>query len=155
MLLSVGRDTFSMSQDLMLHACFIGHLSNPISKVLSEMDDAFELASTAGDRMSVILSYGLYCQYKFFASENCADLEAFCSFGCEEIPDWDHDVRGGPVLIAVRQLCRALQGKTQTQEPLGVPSDAQHDSESYKAWLSSLMHHSDRSCLLYESLEQT
>lgn len=153
MLLSVGRDTFSMSQDLMLHACFIGHLSNPISKVLSEMDDAFELASTAGDRMSVILSYGLYCQYKFFASENCADLEAFCSFGCEEIPDWDHDVRGGPVLIAVRQLCRALQGKTQTQEPLGVLSDAQHDSESYKAWLSSLMHHSDRSCLLYESLE--
>jgi signal transduction histidine kinase/tetratricopeptide (TPR) repeat protein len=152
-LISQGRDTFSLSQDLMLHSCFVGHLSYPMTKLLTQMEDAVELASTAGDRMSIILSYGLYCQYKFFASENLADLEAFCQFGCEEIPDWDHDVRGGPILLAVRQTCRALQGKTRSQEPLGVLSDPQHDSESYKAWLSSLMHHSDRSTLLYESLE--
>lgn len=153
-LISKGKDTFSLSQDLMLHACFIGHLSSPMPKLLIEMEDAVEFASTAGDRMNIILSYGLFCQYKLFASDNIADIEAFCQFGCcEEIPDWDHDVRGGPILLAVRQVCRALQGKTYAQDPLGVLSDPQHDSESYKTWLSSLMHHSGRSTLLYESLE--
>lgn len=152
-ILSKGRDTFSISQDLMLHACYVGHLSYPMNKLILQMEDAVELASTAGDRMSIILSYGILCQYRFFNSDNCADLEAFCEFSCEEISDWDHDVRGGPLLIGVRQVCRALQGKTYSQDPLGILSDSQHDSESYKSWLSSLMNHSDRSTLLYESLE--
>lgn len=152
-LLSRGRDHFSLSQDLMLHACYVGHLSYPMGKLLTQMEDAVELASTAGDRMSTILSYGLYCQYKFFASDNCADLEAFCEFGCEEISDWDHDVRGGPLLLAVRQTCRALLGKTRTDDPLGVLSDATHESESYKRWLSSLVHQTSRSSILYESME--
>ncbi|OAA46392.1 ATPase-like, ATP-binding domain protein [Metarhizium rileyi] len=152
-LLYSARDAFSMARGQMLHSCFIGHVQYSISLSVSQMDDAIELASVGGDRLSTILSYGLSAVTKLFASENLSELESFCHYGCEDIVKWSLDTRGGSLLVGVRQLCRALQGKTYTDEPLRVMTDDQHDSVCYKSWLTSQTQDSNRSSLLYESLE--
>ncbi|PHH89256.1 hypothetical protein CDD83_6391 [Cordyceps sp. RAO-2017] len=146
-------DAFSMARGQMLHACCIGHVQYTMSVSVTQMEDAIEMASVGGDRMSTILSYGLCAQAKFFASENYADLEGFCHYGCEDIPNWSFDTRGGALLVAIRQTCRALQGKTHVHDAVGVLSDEQHDGLVYKSWLTSQTQESNRSSLFYESLE--
>lgn len=147
------RDAFSMARGQMLHACLISHIHCAMPLSVSQMDDAIELASVGGDRMSTILSYGLAAQTRLLASENLADLEGFCQFACEEIPNWHQDTRGGALLVAVKQVCRALQGKTSTGDPSAVLSDELHDSVQYKSWLVTQTLDSSRSSLFYESLE--
>lgn len=149
-----GRDAFSMARGQMLHACCIGHLHCSMPLTVTQMEDAIELASVGGDRMSTILSYGLAAQTKFMSSENLADLESYCQYACEEIPQWQRDPRGGSMLLSVRQACRALQGKTDTEDPLRVMTDEQHDSVQYKAWLmTGILENNNRSSILYEGFE--
>lgn len=152
-LLFQTRDAYSLARGEMLHQCFVGHVHCSMTLAISQMEDAIELASVAGDRMSTIHSYGLAAQIKFFASENCNDLEAFCELACEEIYRWNCDSRGGVMLIAVRQACRALQGKTRTHSALEVMTDDEHNSASYKNWMVERTKGSNRPMLFYESFE--
>ncbi|KXX77671.1 Two-component system protein A [Madurella mycetomatis] len=152
-LLDKYRDPFSVARGYMIYANFIGHVQDPISTSVIQLEGVVEYAAAAGDRISTILSFGLSAQLRFFASENCSDLEAFCQYGCEEIPNWHLDTRGGTILIAVRQVCRALQGKTRTSKPLEVMSDEHHDSLTYKGWLETNTNNGGRSLLLYETME--
>ncbi|KAF7551048.1 hypothetical protein G7046_g7830 [Stylonectria norvegica] len=152
-LLYQSRDSFSLARGLMLYPLYIGHAHMTMPMIASQMEDAVEYASAAGDRISTILSYGIFAAFKFFGSENCADLEAFCQYGCEEIPNWYYDTRGGALLLSVRQLSRALQGKTRFKDPLEVMTDDQHDALAYKSWLVGRTHQSNRSMLFYESFE--
>ncbi|PHH60810.1 hypothetical protein CDD81_1161 [Ophiocordyceps australis] len=152
-LLVETRDTFSMARGQMLHACCIGHVQYSMKMVVAQSEDAVELATMGGDRMSTIMSFGLCAMAKFFASDNCAEVEAFCHYGCEQIPNWALDTRGGSLLIAIRQLCRALQGKTQTGHDEGVLSDEQHEAGAYKRWLLGQTDESERPTLFYESFE--
>lgn len=152
-LLHQAHDPFSYARGMMLYPMALGHLSQSMSSLSAHMEDAVEYACTAGDRSSTIMSYGLYGMIKFFASENMADLEAFCQFGCEEIHNWHLDTRGGALLLAVRQVSRALQGKTKMREARHVMSDGKHDTTAYKIWLAGRTQHSNRSTLLYETLE--
>ncbi|CAH0014654.1 unnamed protein product [Clonostachys rhizophaga] len=152
-LLSRANDAFSMSRGLMLSPILIGHTCTPMPLLVAQVEDAVELASSAGDRMSTILSYGLLALIRLFSVRNLADLEAFCKYGCEEIPDWYFDARGGVLLLAVSQVSRSLQGKTRIKDPIDVISDEHHNTVAYKNWLAGRNQHSNRSILLYESLE--
>ncbi|KAF5021441.1 hypothetical protein F66182_6535 [Fusarium sp. NRRL 66182] len=152
-LLYQSGDPFFLARGLMLYSLCIGHVHMTMPMIMAQMDDAVEFASVAGDRISTILSYGVSAIFKFFSGENCADLEGFCQYGCEEIPNWYSDSRGGSVLIAVKQLCRALQGKTHIKNALQVMDDEVHDSQAYKTWLVSSSNKSSRSVTLYESFE--
>lgn len=155
-LLDKYRDSFSMARGYMLYASFIGHIQYPLSVAVNQLESAVEYATLAGDRTSTILSFGLLAQLKYFASDNCADLEAFCQYGCEEIASWHTDTRGGTLLIAVRQVCRALQGKTRTAVADEVMTDDQsagHNATAYKAWLKFNAKNGGRSVLWYETME--
>ncbi|KAK3344042.1 hypothetical protein B0T25DRAFT_315890 [Lasiosphaeria hispida] len=153
-LLEKHRDPFSMARGYMLFANFVGHVQYPIGTEVAQLEGTTaEYATAAGDRISTILSFGLSAQLRFSASENCSDLEAFCQYSCEEIPNWHLDTRGGTILIAVRQVCRALQGKTRALNPAGVMSDEQHDTVSYKSWLKINTNNNGRSVLIYEMME--
>ncbi|GAB1313271.1 Chk1 protein kinase [Madurella fahalii] len=152
-LLDKYRDPFSVARGYMIYANFIGHVQDPINTSVIQLEGVVDYAAAAGDRISTILSFGLSAQLRFFASENCSDLQAFCQYGCEEIPNWHLDTRGGTILIAVRQVCRALQGKTRTSNPLEVMSDEHHDSVTYKGWLATNTNNGGRSLLLYETME--
>jgi signal transduction histidine kinase/predicted ATPase/CheY-like chemotaxis protein/serine/threonine protein kinase len=152
-LLHHADDTFSVARGAMLHPLLVGHTYNPMPILLAQMEDAVDYASSGGDRMSTVLSYGLFGMLKFFSSENLIDLEAFCQYGCEEIQNWYYDTRGGALLLAVRQVCRALQGKTNTRDAVDVLADEHHNAATYKNWLMCRTQHSNRSTLLYETLE--
>jgi len=55
--------------------------------------------------------------------------------------------------IAVRQACRALQGKTYNNDPFEIMTDEQHNSRLYKSWLKGSLKNSDRPIFFYESME--
>ncbi|KAK0634856.1 hypothetical protein B0T17DRAFT_611800 [Bombardia bombarda] len=152
-LLEKYRDPSSMARGFMIYANYVGHVQYPIGATMNQLESTIDYAAAAGDRISTILAFGLCAQLRFFAGENCADLEAFCQYGCEEIPNWHLDTRGGTHLIAVRQVCRSLQGKTRASNPLEVMSDDQHNATTYKTWLRASTNNGGRSLLFYETLE--
>ena len=146
------RDPYCLARGYVVYANWVGHVQHPISANLALLEDVVEYANSAGDRITAILSFALSAQLRFFASENLGDLETFCLYGCEEIPDWHKDTRGGTILIAVRQTCRALQGKTRASQATEVFSDDQHNAETYKTWLQCT-DNGGRAILLYETME--
>ncbi|KAI9648714.1 Chk1 protein kinase [Ciborinia camelliae] len=147
------RDIYTLGRGGTIYSLFVGHVHWPLSKSVGQLEGALEYTIQAGDRISTILNFGFVGTLKFFASENLADLESFCTYGCEEVPDWQVDSRGGTMLIAIRQVCRALQGKTITDSPTECLNDASHNSLMYKAWLRSSLTNSDRSIMIYEGFE--
>lgn len=152
-LLDAYRDPSSVARGHMAYLAFISHLNTPLCITVTFCDQSLDYVASAGDRASVILSFGLSVQMKFFASENVADLESVCQYCCEEVPGWHQDARGGTFLISVRQVCRSLQGKTDTMDAKGVMSDNQHDSVAYKTWLNEHTRNGGRSLLFYETME--
>ncbi|KAI8630927.1 putative histidine kinase HHK1p [Xylariaceae sp. FL1651] len=152
-LLDRYRDPSSIARGYMTYSTFISHINAPLCVMVNQCDQYIDYAASAGDRASVILSFGLLVQIKFFASDNVADLESVCQYCCEEVPGWHRDTRGGTFLIAIRQACRSLQGKTNTANDKGVMSDDQHDSVAYKAWLDNYTNNGGRSVLFYETIE--
>lgn len=152
-LLEKSRDLISLAKGYMIFANFVSHVQYPANVTIAHLEGSVDYAAVAGDRTSTILSCGLMAQLKFFASENCSDLEAYCQFGCDEVPNWHMDTRGGTMLTAVRQTCRALQGKTESGSARAVMSDEQHSAETYKSWLQNSGDSSGGSLLLYETWE--
>ncbi|KAN0090377.1 HHK1, histidine kinase-group X protein [Hyaloscypha variabilis] len=147
------RDPYTTGRGATTHALFIGHLSNNLHESVAQLEGAVEHAIQTGNRITTILTFGLLGNLKFFACDNFNDLESFLHFGIEEIEDWQLDTRGGALAIAVRQACRALQGKTFTKDPLGIMSDDSHNSEMYKTWLKNSLKISSRPLLFYEGME--
>ncbi|TAQ86227.1 hypothetical protein B7494_g5445 [Chlorociboria aeruginascens] len=147
------HDPYTLGRGGALYALFVGHIQNDLPALVGQLEGALEYAIQAGDRISTILNFGLVSTLKFFASEHLAELEPFCTYGCEEVPNWQFDTRGGTMIIAVRQVCRALQGKTTTTAALEIMSDENHNALLYKAWLQNNPKNSDRPLLFYESLE--
>ncbi|KAJ8133042.1 hypothetical protein O1611_g580 [Lasiodiplodia mahajangana] len=152
-LLETYRDPSTVARGQMAYLTFISHINTPLCISVTFCDQSLDYAASAGDRASVILSFGLSVQMKFFAGDNVADLESICQYCCEEVPGWHQDTRGGTLLISVRQVCRSLQGKTNANDPKGVMSDDQHDSVAYKTWLNNYTKNGGRSVLFYETIE--
>ncbi|CAK7209152.1 Chk1 protein kinase [Sporothrix bragantina] len=152
-LLDRFREPFTMARGYMIFANFVGHIQYPLPMAITQLEIAIEYGASAGDRVTAILGYGLSAMVRFFSSEPCTDLEAFCQYCCEELPNWQDDFHGGALLTAVRQASRALQGKTTTSNALGVMNDEQHISSEYKEWLQACTTNSERSMLIYETME--
>jgi hypothetical protein len=105
------HDDFILGHADSVYCFFVGHIQTPMQDTIAWLESSLEIAIQAGDRISAIMNFGLVGNLKLFTSEHLADLEAFCAYGCEEIPHWERDARGGPMIIAVRQVAKALQGK--------------------------------------------
>merc|ERR1712093_159555 len=119
-LLSRWSDPYTTGRGGTIYSLFVGHLQESLQSSLKQLDGALEYVIQVGDRGSTILNFGLVGMLKFFASENLTELESFLNYGCEEVPNWTFDTRGGTMAIAVRQTCRALQGKTDISDPLQI-----------------------------------
>jgi signal transduction histidine kinase/CheY-like chemotaxis protein/tetratricopeptide (TPR) repeat protein len=152
-LIGLWKDPYTIGRGGTIYSTFVGHIQHPLKPLISQLEGTLEFAVQAGDRISTILNFGLVGNLKFFASENLVELEAFCTYGCQDIPNWQWDTPGGTMIITIRQVCRALQGKTKTRSPIDVMSDDQHNSPGYKSWLMNTVKNSDRPLMLYESIE--
>ncbi|GFF40540.1 LOW QUALITY PROTEIN: peroxide stress-activated histidine kinase mak3 [Aspergillus udagawae] len=152
-LIEQWKDPHTMGRGIALYSTFVGHIKHPVQSSIGQLEGALDFAIRAGDRIATILNYGFLATAKFFASENLAELENFCVSSCEDIPHWQSDTPGGTILMAICQVCRALQGKTFTHDPMGVMSCEEHSSTAYKHWLVTTIKNSDRPLMLYESME--
>ena len=152
-LIDKWKDPFTMGRGGTVYSTFVGHFQHPLQQSIPQLENALDFAIQAGDRIATILNFGFVSNLKFFTSANLVELESFCTYGCQDIPNWEMDTLGGTMIITIKQACRALQGKTDTENPLGVMSDEQHDSLRYKSWLLHTVKNSDRPLILYESIE--
>ncbi|TVY38241.1 Two-component system protein A [Lachnellula subtilissima] len=152
-LMNRWRDPYTMGRGGTIYSLFVGHIHTSLQQSLRQLEGALEYAIQAGDRISTILNFGVVANLKFFASENMVDLENFIQYGCEEVHNWQFDPRGGTMAIAIRQACRAMQGKTVTYSALDIMSDEAHNSLQYKSWLKTTLRSPDRSLLFYEGME--
>ncbi|KAJ9654108.1 Chk1 protein kinase [Neophaeococcomyces mojaviensis] len=108
------QDTFVQGRGWTLYAMFIAHVSIPMSNLPVLLESALDFSLTTGDRAILLLNLGCMAAARFWAGQDLAEIEAFCAYAPEDIEGWEHDLRGGSVLLAIRQLVRALQGKTLT-----------------------------------------
>jgi len=155
-LMDQWQDPYTLGRGGTIYSLFVGHVQSSLATSIGQLEGALEYTIQSGDRISTILNFGVVALLKLFGSEHLADLESFCQFGCEEVPNWQYDCRGGTMLIAVRQLCRSLQGKTTTDSAAEVMSDESHDTTLYLQWVkTSVRAMSNRPILFYESLRIT
>jgi signal transduction histidine kinase/tetratricopeptide (TPR) repeat protein len=152
-LIEQSNDPRTRGRGIVLYSTFVDHLQHHVQSSISQLEGALDFSIHAGDRIATILNYGLLATTKFFASENLAELESFCVYSCQDITSWQSDTPGGTILITIGQLCRALQGKTYTNDGTRVMSDEEHDTAAYKYWLVKTIKNSDRPLMLYESME--
>lgn len=151
-LLGRWRDNFTIGRGGTIYGLFLGHVQYPLSVSFTQLDNALEHTIQAGDRISTILNFGMVANLKFFGSEHVGELEAFCTYGCEEIPGWQHDTRGGTMILAVRQACRAMLGRTDHRNAEEVMSDDTHNSLAYIQWLRNTLVDPNRAITFYRSI---
>lgn len=147
------EDPYTIGRGMTIYSTFVGHLQAPLKSSVGQLENALAFAAQSGDRNSTIISLGLLANLKFFASEDLADLETFCTHACDGFSKWQLDTPGSTMIITIRQVCRALRGKTSINEALEILSDEEHTSSNYKSWLAKNIRNSDRPIMLYESIE--
>ncbi|KAL2069420.1 hypothetical protein VTL71DRAFT_14099 [Oculimacula yallundae] len=152
-LMESWKDPYTVGRGGAIYPIFLAHIQQSLHASLQSLEATLEFAVQAGDRRSIVLNYGLVASLRFFVSDNFAELETFCTYACQDIPNWQLDTPGGTTLLAIRQACRSMQGKTQNYDPMGVMTDEQHNSSGYKSWLTTTVKNWDRPLMLYESIE--
>ena len=100
----------------------------------------------------MLFSYGSIALNKLYIGDGMADTEAFCSFAAEDFGDWSLDMRGGVLLTAVRQVCRALEGNTSNDIAETVMSDDEHDAVAYTDLIERRSSHPEMPRNIYNSL---
>ncbi|KAI9708455.1 MAG: hypothetical protein M1820_003916 [Bogoriella megaspora] len=144
-------DDFTIGRGRTLHSLFIGHLEAHMTQQLPILEHALERSVNAGDRILSLLNIGISANLKLSSSHDLADVEAYCSYCPEEFGEWEKDMRGGAFLVSIKQLARALQGKTQWQSPGTVFCDEEHNSSEYLGYLERVASNPNRPTSLYKS----
>ena len=146
------HDSYALTRARLTYWLMSGHLHNHVRAGLPVLEAAVESTSVLGDRILSLLTLGTIALLKFYASDDLSEVENFCTYAPDEFNDHATDLRGGMLLVTVKQVARALQGKTRFQSPLTVLSDGQHDSQAYVKEVISQSSNPDRMLDVYYSL---
>ena len=117
-------DPWSRGRGWTLYTLFLGHFQTPMRNLLPILENALDYSMASGDRFVSILNIGAMALSRFWAGQDMAEIEAFCSYGPEEFEGWEYDMRGGSLTLATRQAARALQGKTSVNDVETVLDDS-------------------------------
>jgi signal transduction histidine kinase/predicted ATPase/DNA-binding NarL/FixJ family response regulator len=110
--LTLYEDTWTRGRGWTLYSLFVGPFRTPIRNLLPVLENALDFSMQSDDRFVSLLNIGAMALTRLYAGQDLAEIEAFCTYGPEEFPEWEADVRGGTLVLAARQTARALQGKT-------------------------------------------
>ncbi|EON67875.1 hypothetical protein W97_07372 [Coniosporium apollinis CBS 100218] len=135
-------DSHTVGRGETLHALFIGHLETHLNDQFPTLEHALDATITAGDRILSLLNLGIVSAFKLWSCMDLAEVETFANEAPSEYPCWDQDLRGGVMLVSVRQSARALQGKLSRHSERAlktgdVLSDAEHDSARYLEFMDT------------------
>ena len=145
------EDPYTMGRGLTLSSMFTAHLVRPIKDDLATMEEAVDYTLISGDKIVFLIAVGMLAATRLSLGLDLSELESFCAYAPEEFGDWAMDLRGGVILISVRQVARALQGKTLSTTPETIVDDDEHNSRQYLEFLRSKAHDNQRSRDLYKS----
>ncbi|EFQ97869.1 serine/threonine protein kinase [Nannizzia gypsea CBS 118893] len=132
-LLQVTNDPAAIARGITIHNFFINHMREPVSVILPLLETSTEAAFFLGDRYYILLNISSMVVTRLVLGHDLGEIEDLCNDATEEITDWAYDIRGGLSIVAVRQVARALQGKTLASSPDLALSDAYHDDQRYQA----------------------
>ncbi|KAI9678382.1 MAG: hypothetical protein M1822_008028 [Bathelium mastoideum] len=143
-------DNYTIGRGRTLHCLCIGHLETHIKQQLPILEEALERIVNAGDRILSLFNLGVSAYLKLASSHDLADVEAYCSYCPDDFKDWQKDMRGGAFLTSIKQLTRALQGKTKWQSPETIMNDDEHNMTEYLEYLEKTAANPRRPKALYK-----
>ncbi|PYI15478.1 hypothetical protein BO99DRAFT_249898 [Aspergillus violaceofuscus CBS 115571] len=145
-------EPWTQGRGLIVHNLYVAHLRVPLSSTLPVLETSVETSFSMGDPYITLISLSSMAMTRLFLGHDMAQVEAFCNESPEDIPDWVNDTRGGATLLAVRQVARALQGKTSCRFADTVMSDEHHHTNEYIAFLDNNASNADRPRDIYWGL---
>lgn len=131
LLFETYSDSWSRGAGLTIHMTIVEHLRVPIRTAMPALSKAIESSFASADPHLMLLSYAAMALSRLFLGQDLSELEIFCTDTPEELGDWVHDPRGGVLLLAVRQVARALQGKTAYRSADLIMCDNQHNTADF------------------------
>ncbi|KAL2427946.1 Peroxide stress-activated histidine kinase mak3 [Exophiala dermatitidis] len=149
---NIYEDSWTRGRGWTLFTLFIGHFQTPVRNLLPILDNALEYSLASGDRFVSLLNIGVMALSRFWAGQDLAEVEAFCNYGPEEFDNWEKDRRGGTLLVAIRQVVRALQGKTIAADARTLLNDSNHDSECWLAECAQYAANASRARDIYQAM---
>ncbi|PYI10270.1 sensor histidine kinase/response regulator [Aspergillus sclerotiicarbonarius CBS 121057] len=145
-------EQWTQSRGSIVHNLYVGHLRVPLSSTLPALETSVETSFSMGDPYITLISLSSMAMTRLYLGHDMAQVEAFCNESPEDIPDWVNDTRGGASLLAVRQVARALQGKTACRSADTIMSDEHHHTNEYIAFLDNNASNADRPRDIYWGL---
>jgi signal transduction histidine kinase/CheY-like chemotaxis protein/tetratricopeptide (TPR) repeat protein len=145
-------ELWTQSRGSIVHNLYVSHLRVPMASTLPALEASLEASFTMGDPYLTLISISSMAMARLYLGQDMAQLEAFCTETPEEIPMWQQDTRGGASLLAVQQVARALQGKTEFRFAEGIMSDANHSTNEYMTHLDVSSSNADRPRDIYWGL---
>lgn len=151
-LLESCPELWTQSRGSVVHNLYVSHLRVPMVSTLPALEASLEASLSMGDPYLTLISISSMAMTRLYLGQDMAQLEAFCIDAPEDIPNWQRDTRGGASLIAVQQVARALQGKTEFRSVDGIMSDAQHNTSDFMSYLDANSSNADRPRDIYWGL---
>lgn len=145
-------ELWTQSRGSIVHNLYVSHMRVPMMSTLPALEASLEASFTMGDPYITLISISSMAMTRLYLGQDMAQLEAFCMDTPEDIPSWSQDTRGGASLITVRQVARALQGKTEFRSADDVLSDDEHRTSEYMAYLETNASNVDRPRDIYYGL---
>ncbi|EER26625.1 Histidine Kinase A (phosphoacceptor) domain containing protein [Coccidioides posadasii C735 delta SOWgp] len=125
------------TRGVLIDNVFVNHMRVPMASTLPLLESSMQIAHVLGERHITLFTIGIMVATGFSLGQDLIELEQHCNCASEEVSDWATDVRGGSIIMAVRQAARALQGKTFVNIAEKIMSDHSHDEHQYLECLIS------------------
>ncbi|KAL4908014.1 hypothetical protein BDW74DRAFT_148417 [Aspergillus multicolor] len=145
-------ELWTRSRGSIVYNFYVGHLRGPLSSTLPALEGCVETSLTLGDPYITLITISAMAMTRLFLGHDLVLVEAFCNEGPMEINDWEVDTRGGATLVTLRQVTRALQGKTQYRVANTVLDDENHITTEYIDFLEKNASNPDRPRDIYNAL---
>jgi len=144
------QEAYANGRGWTLHALFIGHIETSMAEQLIPLQRGLEATIMAGDKILQTLNTGVTAAYKVWASQDLNEVEQYISDLDEQIPNWSQDLRGGSILVGVRQYARAMQGKTLFRCPSTIMDDSNHSMMDYHKFIREKSSSPSRPVTIYD-----
>lgn len=90
------------SRGILIHNVFANHLRVPMASTLPMLEKSIQTAHMLGERHLTLFTIALMVATGFALGNDLKELELHCNCAGEEVADWTIDLRGGPIILAIR-----------------------------------------------------
>lgn len=93
---------FTQSRAAVTHNLYVSHLRVPFASTLPTLENSLEVSLAVGEPYLSLSSICSMAGARLYLGHDMAQVEAFCSEGPDNYPDWENDKRAGVCILAIR-----------------------------------------------------